>query len=63
MADAQKEIEDWLGKTGMKPSRLGSLSCANPRAVEGIRSGNGTIKNLNRVLLYIRTNPDGEPEG
>lgn len=59
--DGIKEIDAWLKKNGMKESRLGMLSCANARVVPNIRSKGATLKNFERVMDYIRTNPDGEP--
>lgn len=60
VTEAVDQIEQWLKKTGTKESRLGLLACANARAIDGIRSGNGTVKNLNKVLQFIEANPDGE---
>lgn len=58
-----KEIEEWLAKTGMKESRLGNLACANARAIPNIRTKGATLKNFERVIAYIRANPDGEKDG
>jgi hypothetical protein len=52
-----KRIEDWLKATGMKESRLGLLACANPRAVDRVRTEKGSIRTLRQLLDYIEANP------
>lgn len=54
------EIDRWLKKTGMKPSRLGLLTTANPKAVERVRNGTAQVKTLEAILAYIRSHPNGE---
>ena len=51
------QIDKWLKATGMAESRLGMLSCANPYAVNRIRSGTARIETLQAVLTYIKANP------
>lgn len=55
--DEIKPIDVWLKATGMAESRLGLLACANPRAVERIRSGGATLTTLWAVEAYIKANP------
>lgn len=55
-----REIDDWLEKTGMRESRLGMLACANARVIPNIRKGGATLANFDKVIAYIRANPDGE---
>lgn len=52
-----KKIEAWLAATGMKESRLGLLACANPRAVERVRNGTGSVDSLRALIEYIRLHP------
>ena len=52
-----KVIDKWLAKTGMAEGRLGLLACANPKAIERIRTGRARIETLNAVLSYIKRNP------
>lgn len=52
-----ERIEAWLEATGIKESRLGLLACANPRAIERIRAGSGSVKTLRAVLDHIERNP------
>jgi len=54
------EINRWLKKTGMKESRLGLLTTANPKAVARIRNGTAQIRTLEAILAYIRSHPNGE---
>lgn len=58
--DAIKEIERWLKKTGMAESRLGLLSCANPKAIERIRNGTAMVSTLAAILAYIEGHPNGQ---
>ena len=58
--NAITEIDRWLKKTDMAESRLGLLSCANPKALERIRNGTARISTLDAVLAYIRSRPNGE---
>jgi hypothetical protein len=55
--DDLAKIETWLTATGMEPSRLGALACANNYAVDRIRSGSARIETLHKVLAYIKANP------
>ncbi len=50
-------IDAWLEATGTAQSRLGLLACANPRAIERIRSGTASVRNLYLVLEHIKRNP------
>ena len=52
-----RKIQDWLQATGMKPSRLGLLACANPRAVDRVLNGTGSVDSLRALIDYIRENP------
>ena len=54
---AVSKIEDWLKETGMTPSRLGLLACANARAVDRVRSGRGSVETLRALLDYVEKNP------
>jgi len=54
--DVQK-IDAWLEATGTKEYRLGMMACANPKAVERIKSGSATVDTLRQVLQYIQENP------
>lgn len=57
------EIAEWLKGAGVHASRLGSLSCANPKAVRSIYNGTATINTVSQVLAYIRkTKPAMTPE-
>ena len=51
------KIDAWLKATAVKESRLGLLACANPRAVERVRSGSGSVESLRALVEYIRQNP------
>ena len=53
------KIDTWLKATKTKEYRLGLLACANPRAVERVRGGGGTVKALSQILDFIDANPDG----
>lgn len=55
-----KKIDEWLNVTGMKEYRLGSLACANVRAVARIRTGRGSVESLRQILRYIESNPAQE---
>ena len=48
-----ERIDAYLKKMGMKESRLGLLSCANPRAVERVRNGSASVETLRAILDYI----------
>lgn len=48
-----KKIDEWLELTGLPESRLGLLSCANPRAIARIRSGSATLATLAKVEDYL----------
>lgn len=52
-----RKIDDWLKASGMTESRLGLLACANPRAVERVRNGTGSVDTLRALVDYIRRNP------
>lgn len=52
-----RKIDEWLKATGMKESRLGLLACANPRAVERVRNGTGSVDSLRALVEYIARNP------
>lgn len=52
-----EEIARWLKINKMPESRLGLLSCANPRAIERIRDATARVATLEAVLKYIRHNP------
>lgn len=52
-----KKIDEWLTATGMKESRLGLLACANPRAVERVRAGSGSVDSLRALIEYINKHP------
>ena len=52
-----RRIDDWLKASGMTESRLGLLACANPRAVERVRNGTGSVDTLRALVDYIRRNP------
>lgn len=52
-----RKIDDWLKVSGMTESRLGLLACANPRAVERVRNGTGSVDTLRALVDYIRRNP------
>lgn len=52
-----KKIDDWLKASGMKESRLGLLACANPRAVERVRNGSGSVDSLRALIDYISLHP------
>ena len=54
------EIDRWLAATSVKPSRLGLLAAANPRAVDRIKDGSARVETLTAVLKYIRENPSGK---
>ena len=55
-------IDAWLKASGVKESRLGLLACANPRAVERVRAGSGSVESLRALVEYIRQNPvKGKP--
>lgn len=58
-----RRIDAWLADTGMKESRLGLLACANPRAIERIRNGSGSIDTLRAVIDYIKRNPASQAGG
>lgn len=51
-----KEIDDFLKASKMKEYRLGLLACANPRAVERIRSGKASVETLSQIIDYVRKN-------
>lgn len=55
--DEIKAIDAWLKVTGWKESRLGLLSCANPRAVQRIREGTATLATFWAVEAYIKEHP------
>lgn len=57
MSRALKKIDDYLKATGMLPSRLGLLACANARAVERVKAGTGSVQSLEAILNYIEANP------
>lgn len=57
---ALKQIDDWLKQTGVPPSRLGLLACANARAVERVRAGSGSVASLEAILAYIEAHPAKE---
>lgn len=57
---ALKQMEDWLKATGMTPSRLGLLACANARAVDRVRAGSGSVASLEAILAYIEAHPARE---
>lgn len=57
IGDDLAKIEAWLKATKMTESRLGLLSCANPRAVDRIRDGSARLSTLEHVLRYIEANP------
>lgn len=52
-----KKIDEWLAASGMAESRLGLLACANPRAVERVRNGTGSVDTLRALVDYVRRNP------
>jgi hypothetical protein len=52
-----KKIDDWLKASGIAESRLGLLASANPRAVERIRSGTGSVDTLRALVDYVRRHP------
>lgn len=52
-----RKIEEWLEATGTKPSRLGMLACANPRAVDRVMNGTGSVDSLRAIVDYIKRNP------
>lgn len=54
------EIRAYLRAKGMKPSYLGLLACANPRAVERIFTGSASLGTLNKVMRFIKKNPTPE---
>ena len=53
VTEAIEAIDDFIRQSGMKESRLGLLSCANPRAIERIRNGRASVETLRAVLAYI----------
>lgn len=52
-----ERIDAWLTVTGMKPSRLGLLACANARAVDRVKAGTGSVESLRALLDYIDKHP------
>lgn len=50
-------VDLWLKATGMTPSRLGLLACANARAVERVRNGTGSVESLRQLIDYIDAHP------
>lgn len=50
-------IDRWLGATNTPEYRLGLMACANPRAVERVRSGTARVDSLAAILAYIEKNP------
>ncbi len=54
-------IDEWLAATGVPEYRLGLMACANPRAVERVRSGTARVDSLHAILEYIEKNPANEP--
>lgn len=57
---ALKQIDDWLAESGMTPSRLGLLACANARAVDRVKAGSGSVASLEAILAYIEAHPSRE---
>lgn len=55
-----RKIDDWLKKSGMTESRLGLLACANPRAVERVRAGTGSVDTLRALVEYVSRNPQSK---
>lgn len=54
MDEAIKEIDAFLKVSKMKEYRLGLLACANPRAVERVRSGKASVETLRAIIDYVR---------
>ena len=52
--EAIKEIDAFLKVSKMKEYRLGLLACANPRAVERVRSGKASVETLRAIIDYVR---------
>ena len=52
-----QEIDEWLSRSGVNPSRLSLLATANPRAVQRIKDGTAQVSTLRAVLEYVRNNP------
>ena len=52
--DAIKEIDAFLKASKMKEYRLGLLACANPRAVERVKSGKASVETLRAIIDYVR---------
>lgn len=52
-----RKIDDWLKASGMTESRLGLLACANPRAVERVRNGSGSVDTLRSLVEYVTQHP------
>lgn len=52
--EAIKEIDAFLKAKKMKPYRLGLLACANPKAVERVKSGKGSVETLKALVDYVR---------
>ena len=48
-----RNIELWLDQSGMRPSRLGLLACANSAAIDRMRNGTGSIETLRRLVEYV----------
>ena len=63
VAEAVATIDEWLTKTRSRESRLGLLSCANPKAVNRIRERGATLETLRLVLNYIEQQPAPEIGG
>ena len=57
VATALDKIDRWLKATGTKDYKLGSLACANVRAVPRIRDKSASIETLEAVLRYIDDHP------
>lgn len=52
--EAIREIDAFLKASKMKEYRLGLLACANPRAVERVRSGKASVETLRAIIDYVR---------
>lgn len=57
VVEAEETIRAYLKETGMKPSRLGLLACANQHAVSRILDGGGSVPALKAILDYIDKHP------
>lgn len=60
---AERDIDDvnrWLRRTGVAPTRLGIMVCNNPNMVARLRDGKATLGTLRKLIKFIKKYPAGK---